>query len=127
VVVRATAIGRVPAPGGSPVRYMSFAVVEVIRGTAPDTLAFMGAEDWRDSFREGEDARIPYLSYFRWYAGDCIASMYRPGAEYLLLLAPDPYDGSLHPCWQMLAPTNEQIRGADDPWVVWVRRTLAER
>jgi hypothetical protein len=130
VVVRATAIGPAPAPSAelAHVRFFSFAVVEVLKGTPPgDTLVFMGAADNRDSFREGEDAAVPYLSYHRWYAGDCIASMYRPGAEYLLLLRHWGARGeNFDPYWQMLAPTNEQIRGADDPWVAWVRTTLAD-
>lgn len=47
------------------------------------------------------------------------------GAEYLFLLnRVDRMDG-LIPYWIALGPTNEQIRGADDPWVRWVREQLA--
>ena len=129
VVVRATANGRAPAPPGSPRpdgHYVSFAVREVIKGTPPaDTLVFMGGLDDRDSFREpGEDA-VPYEMFHRWYGGgDCIAGTYRPGAEYLLLLGRRGGERELDPYWAVLAPTNEQIRGPDDPWVRWVRKTL---
>jgi hypothetical protein len=130
VVVRATAIGRAPAPPGSARPngyYVSFAIREVIKGTPPaDTLVFMGGLDDQDSFREpGEDA-VPYEMFYRWYGGgDCIAGTYRPGAEYLLLLGHRGPGEDLNPYWAVLAPTNEQIRGADDPWVRWVRKTLA--
>ena len=33
--------------------------------------------------------------------------------------------GTMTPYWQSLAPTNEQVRGPDDPWVAWVRKELA--
>ncbi len=43
------------------------------------------------------------------YGGDC------------LLLLRSAGDGWYTPYWSLLLPTNEQVRGADDPWVVWVR------
>jgi hypothetical protein len=130
VVVRARAIGRVPAPPGHPRpdgHFMSFAVLEVLAGTPPsDTLVFMGAEDDRDSFREPGEDRVPYLMFHRWRGGgDCIAASYRPGAEYLLLLGRRGDEPELDPYWAMLSPTSEQIRGPRDPWVTWVRKTLA--
>ncbi|WP_420127444.1 hypothetical protein [Longimicrobium sp.] len=130
VVVRAAAIGHAPAPPRSARPngyYMSFAVLETIKGTTPaDTLVFMGGEDDRDSFREPGDDTVPYTTFHRWYGGgDCIAGTYRPGAEYLLLLGRREEKGDLDPYWQFLAPTAEQIRGADDPWVTWVRQALA--
>jgi hypothetical protein len=54
--------------------------------------------------------------------GDCDAREYRLDAEYLLILR-TAYDG-LNPHWKPLAPFNEQVRGADDPWVVWVRQQV---
>jgi hypothetical protein len=29
------------------------------------------------------------------------------------------------PYWAPLLPVNEQIRGRDDPWLLWVRREIA--
>ena len=53
--------------------------------------------------------------------GDCFARGYKDGAQYLLLLK----GGT--PYWAPLSPTNEEISGPDDPWVVWVKRQLAGR
>lgn len=127
VVVRATAIGRAPVPAGARHgSYVSFAVREVLEGTPPaDTPVFMGGLDDRDSFRPEDEDDVPYQSFYRWYGGgDCIAGTYRPGAEYLLLLGRRGDEEELDPYWALLAPTTEQIRGADDPWVRWVRKTL---
>jgi hypothetical protein len=130
VVVRATAIGRVPPPPGSnrpDGNYVSFAVREVLAGTpGSDTLVFMGALVDHDSFREPGGDRVPYLTFYRMYGGgDCTAGTYRPGAEYLLLLGRRENVRELDPYWRILAPTSEQVRGPDDRWVVWVRQTLA--
>ena len=123
-IVRATAIGVVPPSPGSKrpdLTYMAFDVREVLTGNVPDTLRFIGYPDDQDSFSE---EAVPYLTYFRWRGGgDCIATSYRPGAEYLLLLGDSRF--GLDPYWAFLAPTNEQIRGPDDPWVAWVRQVLA--
>lgn len=128
VIVRAKAIGAVPAPAASKrpdATHVAFAVLEVLKGDAPDTLAFYGGLDDRDSFQEGP---VPYEMFHRWYGGgDCLAMTYRPGGEYLLLLSYSERWGVLDPYWQILAPTNEQIRGADDPWVRWVRQELLTR
>ena len=53
--------------------------------------------------------------------GSCFAQSYKDGAQYLLLLK----GGT--PYWSPLSPTNEEVSGPDDPWVVWVRRQLAGR
>jgi hypothetical protein len=131
VVVRATAIGRAPAPPHARrgATYVSFTVREVLEGTPPaDTLVFMGGLDDRDSFRPEDEDDVPYQSFYRWYGGgDCIAATYRPGAEYLLLLGRRGDEAVLDPYWALLAPTTEQVRGPDDPWVRWVRKTLGGR
>ena len=49
---------------------------------------------------------------------NCFAQSYKDGVEYLLLLK----GGT--PYWAPLSPTNEEVSGPDDPWVVWVRRQL---
>jgi hypothetical protein len=54
--------------------------------------------------------------------GDCFAREYKRGAEYLMLLRPSP--AGLTPHWAALAPLNEQIRGAEDPWLLWVRAAM---
>ena len=52
--------------------------------------------------------------------GTCYATTYRRGAEYLLFMSRQP-DGVLTPYWAPLMPTNEQLHGAADPWLLWVR------
>jgi hypothetical protein len=52
-------------------------------------------------------------------SGSCFAFDYREGAEYLLFLR--SIGGVLTPYWAPLAPTNEQVTGPEDPWVIWTR------
>jgi hypothetical protein len=52
--------------------------------------------------------------------GDCYASDYRLGREYLLFLK----GGS--PRWSPLAATNEEVSGSTDPWVVWAREEIKQ-
>jgi hypothetical protein len=53
--------------------------------------------------------------------GRCFATQYKPGAEYVML-----YRGGT-PYWSPLAPTNEQVTGASDRWLVWIRGKLSRR
>ena len=54
--------------------------------------------------------------------GGCDARNYQRNGEYLLLLK--RVDGQLTPYWAAHGATNEQVTGADDPWVAWVRQQL---
>ena len=54
--------------------------------------------------------------------GECFARSYQRDGEYLLFLK--KVDGKLTPYWAALRATNEQITGAHDEWVTWVRRQL---
>lgn len=128
-IVRATVLGTTPAPAGSKrpdLPYLAFRVDEVLRGREiPDTLRFSGVLEERDSFRPEGENRIPYLSYYRWRGGgDCGAYTYQTGGQFLLLLGRTHHTGDFDPYWALLAPTNEQIRGAADPWAGWVRRVI---
>jgi len=49
----------------------------------------------------------------------CYAHDYKQNGEYLLFLK----EGT--PYWAPLSPTNEEVSGDNDPWVVWVKRQLA--
>jgi hypothetical protein len=53
-------------------------------------------------------------------AGSCFANSYRRDAEYLLFLK-KLKGGEFTVNWAALAPVNEQIRSAEDPWLIWVR------
>ena len=57
--------------------------------------------------------------------GDCYAKEYRRGAEYLLIMRKTRR--GLTPYWMPLAPSNEQIRGDNDPWLLWVRDRVRTR
>ncbi len=62
--------------------------------------------------------------------GNCFALDYRRGAEYLLFLTRGFRPSSARrddftPYWAPLAATNEQLFGTDDPWVIWVRKSLS--
>jgi hypothetical protein len=98
-----------------------FRVLEVLRGAEPVTrLILQGKLVPRDDFNSGP---VPYrMVRGSGQRGDCSAREYRLGAEYLFLLRSRA--GGWTPHWAGLAPLNEQIRGGDDPWVVWVRREL---
>jgi hypothetical protein len=54
--------------------------------------------------------------------GGCFAMEYQRNGEFLLFLK--RVDGVLTPYWAALSATNEQIVGADDKWLVWVKETL---
>jgi hypothetical protein len=124
VVVRARAVEyrELPERRGSPPIYVRFEVLEHLHGSgAPADLWVWGGFAAHDDFN---DHPAPYL-YSRpdSRSGACYAYSYREGGEYLLLLRPD-FVGALSPYWAASAPTNEQVRGASDPWVVWVREQL---
>src|SRR5688572_5770952 len=103
---------------GFAIHLLRFEVIERIR--APDSLTHVdlpGTLVANDDFNGGP---VPYsIVRSAGQRGDCDAREYRAGGEYLFLLRPGPL--GLTPHWKPLAPFNEQLRGADDPWLVWVR------
>jgi hypothetical protein len=116
VIVRAVAVG-VDSSGRRPA--VAFAPIEWIRGNlSAGPLRASGTLVDRDDFNPRS---VPYTMVRpAGQRGDCFAREYRRGAEYLLLLR---YLGAetLTPYWIPLAPLNEQVTGADDAWVTWVR------
>lgn len=111
MIVRATAV----AEGRGKVR---FRVDEVVKGRhSPPELVLPGSFDPHDDFN---DQPVPY-HFVREQGryGSCYASLYREGAEYLLLLKLHSGDYTVN--WYALGPTNEQLHSKDDPWIVWVR------
>ena len=109
IIVRAKALATPESDGR-----VRFEILESIRG--PDTLSYIelrGVLVDRDDFNGGT---VPYqIVRSAGQRGDCHAQEYRAGAEYLLILQ------LLSPHWKPLAPFNEQLRGSDDPWLIWVR------
>ena len=101
-----------------------FEPTEVLRGTLPDSdFNLQGFIVDRDEFNPAD---VPFGHVRPSGDGPCYAYEYRLGAEYLFLL--NRVDGSdvLTPYWIALGPTNEQIRGPEEPWVRWVREQLAD-
>lgn len=128
VIVRATAVGYLRAPQND-VRELNtlgrkeieFKVEEVLRGQdVPSTLIIDGYLSDKDDFN---DRPVPY-DFIRKSGrhGSCHAYEYKQGAEYLLFLKQQ--EGRLTPYWYALAPANEQLHSANDPWLAWVRSEL---
>ena len=133
VIVRAVAVGTdtlvVSAPATAEraettyrLPAVRFDVTETLRGAVPDgQLILQGTPVENDDFNA---LPVPYTMVRpAGQRGDCFASEYRVGAEYLLLLQENLY--GLTARWWPLAPANEQLRGADDPWLQWVRDHIA--
>lgn len=132
-IVRATAIKFIVTPDsktmttGVPESTIEFKVEETIWGVdVPATIVLHGYLTDRDDFN---DVPLPYR-FVRpgGRAGSCIANSYKKGAQFLLFLKRSPsymsttgYTTNI----SALGPTNEQIRGADDPWVRWVKAYLS--
>jgi hypothetical protein len=128
VIVRATALRYVKAPEGS-LRYLNepddteikFRVEEILKGEKVSPFIVLnGYLTIRDDFN---DHAVPY-DFVRpgGRGGSCSAYEYKQGAEFLLFLK--KFDGKLSARWYALAPTNEQLKSADDPWITWVKMQL---
>ena len=128
VIVRARAVARDSMLGGpldSPRWFpaVRLEVLEALRDSTHLSIVAYGDVVDRDDFNP---LSVPYQMVRRaGQHGDCYASEYRLGAEYLLLLKRDAR--GLTPYWKPLAPLNEQITGTDDPWVQWVRKRVFSR
>ena len=128
LIVRATASRYVKAPEGN-IRTLNepgdaeieFNVEETLKGEAvPSTIILNGYLTERDDFN---DRPVPY-DFVRpgGRGGSCSAYEYKQGAEFLLFMK--NVEGKLTIRWYALAPTNEQLHSADDPWIIWVREQL---
>ncbi len=128
MIVRATALRYVKAPEGN-LRSLNepadteieFRVEDTLKGeNVPTTIILNGYLTDQDDFN---DRPVPYDFVRRGgRGGSCSAYEYKQGAEFLLFLK--KIDGKLTIRWYALAPTNEQLHSADDPWVIWVREQL---
>jgi hypothetical protein len=104
---------------------VSFRVLDVVAADSvpPASFTFPGRLSDKDEFPQGP---VPYL----WPSRDgpngaCYAYNYRLGGEYLFMLS--KLNGEWTSQTTPDAPLNEQIRGATDPWVEWVRAERAKR
>lgn len=104
---------------------VTFEPLEWIRRATDDTARFelYGTAVERDDFNP---MTVPYgMVRPAGQRGDCFATEYRLGAQYLLLFTDRPRPRTIQ--WWGLAPLNEQLRGDDDPWLAWVRARAAWR
>jgi hypothetical protein len=124
-IVRAKVAGAAQAPhpgsGGEPTA-IRFDVLEVVKGDGRlGTLLLTGHLVDRDDFN---DAAPPRQVRPSGRSGSCGTDEYRAGAEYLLFLRRTTGTPSWTTRWYPLGPVNEQLTGADDPWVRWVREQV---
>jgi hypothetical protein len=102
-------------------------VVSVLKGRLPGkTLTFNGILTGSDERNPGT---IPYQTARHSADAGCFAMGYREGGYYLLFLKRGDHPAyaqgqMLTPYWAPLAPSNEQLFGADDPWERWVSERL---
>jgi hypothetical protein len=134
LIMRVTAVAYAGAPPG-PIRTtglpdtdVRFTVDEIVKGvyekqdiTLPGYLS--ESDDWNDQ-------TSPYTFVRKnGRSGSCFANTYRTGGSFLLVLqrttpgsAPANRRGDGYTVnWLALAPTNEQLRSPQDPWIQWVR------
>jgi len=111
---------RVPDATVTNISPIKMKVMEVVKGEFnAETVTVQGQTARYDGPNDGI---VPY-DFVRLGGrhGDCFASDYRAGGQFLLFLR----DGGVH--WSPLAATNEEVSGPKDPWVVWVRDHLKAR
>lgn len=110
-------------PEPQPAGRVTFVVREVLKGQTPGlTLTLPGIAVAASEFNPTSvPYRAPRPSAM---AGSCFSYQYQLGGEYLLLLKLVPGQG-LTPYWAPVAPVNEQLQAAQDPWLRWVRQQLA--
>jgi hypothetical protein len=133
LIVRATAIKYIVSPDpnarttGVPESTVEFKTEERIWGIdVPEKIVLNGYLTDGDDFN---DVPLPYR-FVRpgGRSGSCYANSYKQGAQFLLFVkrsnfTPDTNTGfTTH--ISALGPTNEQLRGPEDPWVKWVKAYL---
>ena len=126
VIVRVTAVKYVIAPGdmrttGEPESTVEFKVEEILKGEkVQDSITLHGYLSETDDFN---DIEVPY-KFVRPNGrhGSCFANTYKQGAQFLLFMKKQ--GGELTTNISALGPTNEQLHGEDDPWLLWTRKHL---
>ena len=121
-VVRAQVVAS-ESPGRTDPGRITLRVLEVLKGSYDRPFVTVPGQirDYRsDPGRRPPYEQIDCVGRAPGCAG-CFAQSYKDGAQYLLLLK----GGT--PYWAPLSPTNEEVSGPHDPWVVWVKRQLTGR
>lgn len=119
VIVRAKAVAsdrrKVDDFGGE----VTFEILEILKGDF-DGKQMLRLSGQTERYYGRNDRAVPY-DFVRpgGRHGDCAASDYKLATEFLLFLR------SGTDKWAPLAATNEEVTGAEDPWVAWVKDELA--
>ena len=108
----------IPKPDG----IIEFVVIDVIKGEHDSpTITLPG---FLGKFDDYNDQPPPYTFVRKaGSGGDCCAHEYKEKGEFLLILK--RIDQEYTACWYVLGPTNEQVRGDYDPWIMWIRGYVA--
>ena len=111
---------RVPDVTITNISSIEMIVVEVVKGEFKSKTVIVHGQTVR--YDGPNDGTVPY-DFVRpgGLHGDCYASDYKAGGQFLLFLR----GGDVH--WSPLAATNEEVSGPKDHWVVWVRDRLKAR
>ena len=118
-IVRARVVEHASGATSTAYRPVTLQVVERLKGSFPaSTFSVLG---YTNAYEGSNGGKAPYRFVRQGgQHGNCFAHDYKVGAEFLFFLR----DGT--PYWAALAPVNEEVRGADDPWVVWVKQATRE-
>ena len=102
-----------------------FDVLDIVKGDRQlSTLVLPGSLVEGDDFN---DHAPPYrVVRPSGRTGTCYSDEYRAGAEYLLVLKQSTDSSRWTTRWYALGPVNEQLTGADDPWLRWVRMNVVK-
>jgi len=94
-------------------------VLKVLKGNYSKKMIWV--RGFTDQYEGPNDREVPYNLVRRGGRhGNCYAFDYKKNGQFLLIMK----KGRVH--WSPLAPTNEQVSGPNDPWVVWVKQVLKE-
>lgn len=118
-IVRVEAVKQLPAAADRARNEVMFKVLEVLKGRLPDGSTTLTLPGQTNQYDGPNDAKPPY-DFVRpgGRHGNCHAGDYKLGRQFLLFLK------SGTTSWTPLSATNEEVSGADDPWVLWVRQRL---
>lgn len=125
VIVVARAIGYVPEKKAGPIGavpsdrlpVIDFEPIRVLKGSVDRSLRFAGG--FKAELSKSRADEIPYNHVGRTGPASCYALDYGEGYLYLFMLK-NRQGKDYTPYWSVLSPTNEYVKGVDDPWVKWV-------
>ena len=127
VIVRAIALDYRQKPSEdtiniwAPDAVIRFKILEVLKGkNVPRDIFLNGFLDEKDDYN---DQSLPY-NFVRpgGRGGNCFAFTYKRQGQFLLFLSKDGEGFTLY--MDPLAPVNEQLHSANDPWVLWIKDLL---